>query len=174
MDDSELQGFAVQLKHLYHAYSKRPSPDAVEMWFGIMRRRQVPLSTFKRAVILAVEREKFLPRIPTMLQYCDVARERQSARQLTAGPESDALRWCPVCDDTGWEPFYCLGIGHVNAPQNFRKYELKECGMTTQHFGHSWVRACECRPTNPVYTRNHPVRPKTFAEGPGFGDGKPR
>jgi hypothetical protein len=109
-----------------------------------------------------------------MLQYADMARDRQSERQLRGPEVTDATRWCSICEDTGWEPFYCLGIGHDLPPQNFRKYELKECGMGSQHFGHSWVRACECRPTNPVYQREHPIKPKGFAEKPAFDDDRGR
>jgi hypothetical protein len=178
MLEADKDGCFVALKHLHAAYHKKLSADAAEMTFQILRKKQVPLTVLKRAVVLAVESERLLPRVATLLAYCDKARAGMTNRQLPApegSPEKDAVEWCRLCDDTGFEPFFCVGREHgmdldaIGPYYNQRKYEVRECRSAKPHFPHTWVRACECRPTNPVYLKNHPPKAPTFSGTPESG-----
>lgn len=170
MNENERDEFFAVLRQMHHAYRKKMSVDNAEMWFQIFRRRFVPMAVFRKAIIMACERERALPVISTVLRYCDEARAVVERRSLPSGsPEAEAVNWCGVCQDTGWEPFWCVGRDHGIPVErlehdNDHKYELKECGRDKQHPPHSWVRKCNCRATNPVYLREHPVKPKRFAE----------
>jgi hypothetical protein len=130
MLESERDDFLVVLRHLHSAYGKKVSIDTAEMWFNVMRRRFVPLATFRKAVVLAVEAERMLPRVALMLQYCDRAREAVERKALPAGPVIPDEP-CGQCADTGWQPFFCAGREQPDpdgaARENVRAYEVRTC-----------------------------------------------
>jgi hypothetical protein len=178
MTDGDRDACFVLLRQMGAAQGKKLAPDAMEMYFRILQRKFVPLSVLKKAIIMALEAERLMPRISTLLAYCDKARDVIQTKALPPGsPELEAVSWCSVCGDTGWEPFFCPGQGEpyylgTLATLNSKRHELAECSWVTlrkPHEPHPFVSSCSCRPTNPVYFRAHPVRPRTFGGLPETG-----
>jgi len=178
MNESDRDACLVLLRQMAAAQQKKLTPDALEMYFQILRRKFVPITVLKRAIILALEGERTLPRISTLLAYCDRARETTQTKSLPPGsPEAEAVDWCSICGDTGWEVFFCVGQGKpydgdVIATLNRKRYELAECSWVSlkkPHDPHAFVSVCSCRPTNPVYQRTHTTAPKKFGTMPEAG-----
>lgn len=53
---------------------------------------------------------------------------------------------CPVCQDTGWEPGKCTAVDWCQSCQR-RGHRMSE----SREYIHTFVRACACRESNPVY-----------------------
>lgn len=166
------------LRQMSSALGKKLSPDGLEMYFRMFQRKLVPLSVLKKAIVLALEAERVLPRISTLLAYCDKVRLATATRSLPPGSaELEAGSVCRVCGDTGWDPSFCPGQGHPYYTEdlqrmNTRHSELNECLWVTlkkPHEPHGFVEVCSCRATNPVYQRLHPTKAPSFGSLPETG-----
>lgn len=175
MTDEQFEPFSVALRHLHSAYGKSMSPTAANLWFGIFRNKGVPLEVFQSASVNAITAERLMPRIATMLAYCDkVFRVAHEDVALFPVRPADGAEWAPVCEacqDSGWWGFFCPGRGgtltsEALARQHTRREEEQGCSRPNPHGCHSWVKPCPCRATNTEYQRMNPIKPGTFSTEP--------
>lgn len=159
------------IRLLYGSYRKTLTPDVGEMMYNILRRKFVPLSLLKRAVVSAAESERTCPTIATILSYCDRVVGRQAQQVKLPPPEiaADGSPYCVKCRDTGFEQLYCCGspaLPEVPTPKGFVLSECHAVRKQQAHLPHSFVTECRCRANNPMYQQAHPPKPKTFAGEP--------
>ncbi len=83
---------------------------------------------------------------PTTGEWREVALEYEA--ELRRAALTGERVWkieCEICDDSGWEYFFCPGD--------------QTCGRQNSHAPHNYVRPCNCRPSNRTFQRHHPRRP---------------
>ena len=123
------------------------SPDVISRACDRLRRE--PRETFETA----------LPDVGTIRSMCQtVAREDQAeaVRQRLLPPPSDEdpRTWvhCRVCQDCGWEEFWCAGEGPLRMA-HLAHLTARDCQRHKAHPSHTYVRRCDCIDRNPVIAR---------------------
>lgn len=120
----------------------------------------VPLDIIKAVGERILESEEFdhFPPCPRWLKMAhQIAAEKQQwqhQRLLQSGVDRGfgPEFYCSNCDDSGWKVFSKETREHVTDWQQI---------LALGHAGR-YVEACECRPDNPVYKKNHPPAPPKF------------
>lgn len=104
--------------------------------------------------------ETALPDVGRIREVCkDIGREdaAEAVRQrlLPAPSDDDPRTWrhCRVCDDSGWEEFWCVGDSSIPQPDYRLHLTARDCGRPREHTSHTYVQRCDCINRNPVIAR---------------------
>jgi hypothetical protein len=118
----------------------------------------IPESVFTAAVTLARRTRLDFP-VPAELRAdCDQVASQVRRPVPVREPWDD----CTVCRDSGWRWFWCGCEDDAERDER----QVLGCGRRDHPlawYPHSWVRACECRATNPTLLRQQAARAK-YAE----------
>ena len=81
---------------------------------------------------------------PTTGEWVESVHRTMTAqlREVVVAPRAEPWRFeCDGCEDTGWQSHECDGS--------------RICGREREHYAHTYVTVCPCRPMNRTYQRHH-------------------
>lgn len=149
MTDADLDAYSDVIKRLKIAFdASKVGPEKIDYLFEQLR--HMSLSDFKRAIGDWEKRGARFPKLADILESARRTKRAQTTDEMAAVDPDNPH--CSKCRDSGWREFWC--IGDENAPEwdprpHFGN-EVVHCGKKYKHFGHEYVRRCECHSSNPV------------------------
>lgn len=149
MTDAERSSFTLRVIELARGRAKRLDPqhktedrELLDGLFSLLD--DLPWDRVRAGLDLSAKTDRFFPDAVNIRKAATEAVEkRTSAAYPTSAALANGECFCPICDNSGWEPT-TMDASHVYGP-----------GATVRA-----VRVCACRGSNPIY------RAKRDAERP--------